>query len=378
MVYFKNSFSLWLKVTELGFFLAVPKLPKTILLLCLISLFKVGIIRAETFSERIEQSQVKTVKGKVVDESGVPLFGVNVVVKGTSTGVVTDVDGKFDINMPGNKSVLVFSLISMKNIEVDVTGKTDITVTMFSQSENLKEVVLIGYQSVQKKTVTGAMTTVKAKDIENVPYASIDQILAGKVAGLTSMSISGEPGARTVTNIRGSNSVGLGGVSYPLYVVDGIIYDINDMPSSYGNNPLASLNPNEIESVDVLKDASAAAIYGSRGANGVILIKTKAGSKNQRPTFRVNAYTGMGMKPSLRKVTAGKLERQLKLEAISKNYKDFDQNFHMALTDSLNVAFNNNTDWQEMFIQNSTITNVDASVSGAFGKNQYKRHLPLP
>ncbi|PKB18981.1 SusC/RagA family TonB-linked outer membrane protein [Flavobacterium sp. 5] len=351
------------------------KLSKIILLLCLVSLFKVSIIRAETFDMTFEQSQDRILKGKVVNEIGSPLNGVNVVVKGTSRGTVTDKNGDFTIDVPEKKNVLIFSYISMKDQEVTINGQNDITVVMTDQAESLKEVVLIGYQSVQKKTVTGAMTTVKAKDIENVPYASIDQILAGKVAGLTSLSTSGEPGARTVTNIRGSNSVGLGGISYPLYVVDGIIYDINDMPSSYGNNPLASLNPNEIESVDVLKDASASAIYGSRGANGVILIKTKAGSKNQRPTFRVNAYTGIGLKPSLRTVTVGRLERQLKLDAISKNYKDLDHNFHMGLTDSLNVAFNNHTDWQDLFIQNAKISNVDASVSGAFGKNQYKVSL---
>ncbi|RKR04999.1 TonB-linked SusC/RagA family outer membrane protein [Flavobacterium sp. 90] len=351
------------------------KLSKIVLLLCLMSLFKVSSIRAETINLSFEQSQDRTVKGKVVDEIGTPLPGVNVIVKGTSKGTVTDKNGEFSIDLPEKKDVLVFTFISMKDQEVIVNGKNDITVVMTDQSESLKEVVLIGYQSVQKKTVTGAMTTVKSKDIENVPYASIDQILAGKVAGLTSLSTSGEPGARTVTNIRGSNSVGLGGVSYPLYVVDGIIYDINDMPSSYGNNPLASLNPNEIESVDVLKDASASAIYGSRGANGVILIKTKQGSKNQRPTFRVNAYTGIGLKPSLRKVTVGRMERQLKLDAIRRNFKDMDQNFHMALTDSLNVSFNNNTDWQDLFIQNARISNVDASVSGAFGKNQYKVSL---
>ncbi|REH00964.1 SusC/RagA family TonB-linked outer membrane protein [Flavobacterium aquicola] len=350
-------------------------LSKTILLLCIMSLFKVGIIRAETFTVPLEQVQDKIVSGKVMNEIGTPLSGVNVIVKGTSRGTVTDKNGDFSIDVPEKKNVLVFSFLSMKDQEVEINGKTEISVVMSDQAESLKEVVLIGYQSVQKKTVTGAMTTVKAKDIENVPYASIDQILAGKVAGLTSLSTSGEPGARTVTNIRGSNSVGLGGVSYPLYVVDGIIYDINDMPSSYGNNPLASLNPNEIESVDVLKDASASAIYGSRGANGVILIKTKAGSKNQRPTFRVNAYAGIGLKPSLRKVTVGRMERQLKLDAISRNYKDLDQNFNMALTDSLNVSFNNNTDWQELFIQNAKISNVDASVSGAFGKNQYKVSL---
>lgn len=348
------------------------KLSKLILLLCVMSLLQVNVMSAENTTMSFEQNQGKNVKGKVVDEKGLPIFGVNVIVKGTAVSTSTDKDGAFSIDFPDKKNILVFSFIGMQDKEVKITDESDITVTLSDQQESLKEVVLIGYQSVQKKTVTGAMTTIKGKDIENVPYASIDQILAGRVAGLTSLSTSGEPGARTVTNIRGSSSVGLGGVSYPLYVVDGIIYDINDMPSSYGNNPLASLNPNEIESVDVLKDASAAAIYGSRGANGVILIKTKAGSKNQRPTFRVNAYAGIGLKPSLRKVTVGRMERQLKLDAIARNFKDMDQNFHMALTDSLNTSFNNNTDWQDLFIQNAQISNIDASVSGAFGKNQYK------
>ena len=107
--------------------------------------------------------------------------------------------------------------------------------------------------NMERKKVTAAMTTIKAEEIENVPYASVDQILAGKVAGLSSLSTSGEPGANTIVNVRGSNSVSLDGVSYPLYVIDGMIYDVNDMPSAYGNNPLTALNPNDIESIDILK-----------------------------------------------------------------------------------------------------------------------------
>ena len=339
----------------------------------------IGIQTAFAFPEQSgnQQSNKRIITGKVVDTNGLILPGVYILLKGTSIGTTSNDKGEFSLKIPEVKNAtLSFSFIGMAKQEIKLDSESTLTVTMKEDINDIDEVVAVGYQNVKRKTVTAAMTTIKAEDIENVPYASVDQILSGKIAGLTSLSTSGEPGANTIVNIRGSNSVTLGGTSYPLYVIDGMIYDVNDMPSAYGNNPLTAINPNDIESIDVLKDASAAAIYGSRGANGVILIKTKRGGMNEVPEIRVNVYSGIGSKPNLRDVVTGTAERQLKLDLLYNNFGNLDNSqISMALTDSLNTAFNNNTDWQDIFVQNSTLYNVDASISGAIGENQYRVSL---
>jgi TonB-linked SusC/RagA family outer membrane protein len=335
-----------------------------------------SIAFAESFVSQNDQGEYKTLTGKVTDSGGIFLPGVNIVVKGTGIGTSTDGEGFFSLKIPdGKEFVLLFSFIGMEQKEITVaSGEVTVNVILQESENKLDEVVAIGYQNVQRRKVTAAMTTIKAEEIENVPYSSIDQVLSGKVAGLTSISTSGEPGANTIVNIRGSNSVSLGGVSYPLYVIDGMIYDVNDMPSAYGNNPLAAINPNDIESVDVLKDASAAAIYGSRAANGVILIKTKRGKISEKPEIRLNVYTGIGSKPTLRDIITGAAERKLKLDLLYSNLGSLNKNdISMFLTDSLNAAFNNNTDWQDIFVQNSSLYNVDASISGSFGENNRYR-----
>lgn len=319
------------------------------------------------------QDNDNVVSGTIYNNKGETIPGANVYFKGTAIGAVTDTNGKFNITIPKGATSIIVTFVGFKNHEHRLSGDNrDLGITLTEQNEKIDEVVTIGYQSVQRRTTTAAMTTVSAEEIENVPYPSVDQILAGKVAGLVSLSTSGEPGANTIVNIRGSNSVSLGGVSYPLYVIDGMIYDINDMPSAYGNNPLTAINPNDIESIDILKDASAAAIYGSRGANGVILVKTKTGSMNQVPEVRINAYAGVGTKPTLRSVITGQKERQLKLDLLADNGYLYVPEMSNFLTDSLNPSFNNNLDWQDIFAQNSLLYNVDASVSGAFGENQYR------
>ncbi len=325
------------------------------------------------FITTVAMSQIK-VTGVVKDELGEPMPSVSVAIKNSSIGTITDVDGNFSI-VAKVGDIIVTSFVGFKDYEFTVNADNDFyEVNLEPDNIGLDEVVAIGYQNVARKKVTSAMTTIKAEEIENVPYASVDQILSGKVAGLTSLSTSGEPGANTIVNIRGSNSVSLGGVSYPLYVIDGMIYDVNDLPSAYGNNPLTAINPNDIESIDVLKDASAAAIYGSRAANGVILINTKKGAMGAKPVIRINAYAGMGAKPTLRDVLTGTAERTAKLDLLYNSLGSLNiSDFTMFLTDSLNSAFNNNTDWQDIFVQNSKLYNVDASISGSFAENNRYR-----
>lgn len=322
----------------------------------------------------VAQKEVqKTITGIVIDKTNGGLAGVSVIQKGTTNGTVTDKDGNFTISLKGQNAVLLFRLVGFKTNEFPVGSRSNLRVLLEDDLKSLQEVVLIGYQGVQRRKTTGAIATVKGKDIENTPYASFDQALQGRVAGLSVLSTSGEPGASTLVNIRGSSNINQGSSTAPLYVIDNIIYDVNDKQSSYGSNPLAIINPNDIESIDVLKDASAAAIYGSRGSNGVIIVKTKR-PKLGIPQIRLSTYYGVSDKPSLIPVVTGAAERRLKLGILydQGTYTGIQNGLSPLLTDSLNTAFNNNTDWQGLLTQRATLSSIDASISGAEEKYSYK------
>lgn len=310
--------------------------------------------------------------GTVVDKANNPLPGISVFEKGTKNGTTTNGDGKYTLTLSKVGATITFRMVGYITKEIASAGKAIINLSMADDNQTLNEVVLIGYQSVSRKKSTGAVATIKGKAIENTPYASFDQMLQGRVAGLTSLGTSGEPGAKSIVNIRGSNSISAGVSSYPLYVIDGVIFDVNDMPNSYGTNPLTAINPNDIESIDVLKDASAAAIYGSRGANGVIMVKTKRASAGAAPQMNVNFYQGISDSPTLRKIITGTAERRLKMALIYGSDNVNQSVLSQFLTDSLNTAFNNNTDWQSLFVQSAKITNADVSMTGTEGRSMYR------
>lgn len=205
-----------------------------------------------------------TVKGIVKDESGEPLISVSVVVKGTVTGVVTDLDGAYSINVPNANSTLVFSFIGFHTQEIAVNGRTNIDVTLTEDTKILDEVVVVGYGTMRKSDVTGSIATAKGSDIiKGQTFNALDG-LKGKAAGVNIFSNTGQPGGEMRVIIRGISTIQAS--ANPLYVVDGVVMD-----------NFQFLNPNDIESIEVLKDASSAAIYGARGANGVILVTTKRG-----------------------------------------------------------------------------------------------------
>ncbi|MFV5688721.1 SusC/RagA family TonB-linked outer membrane protein [Flavobacterium sp. ZT3R25] len=226
------------------------------------------------------------VSGTVSDASG-PLPGASILVKGTTNGAQTDLDGKFTIKNVGSNAVLVFSYIGLKTQEVSVAGKSSVTVMLKEDSAELKEVVVIGYGSVKKKDATGAVDQIGAKDFDNVASPSPAQLLRGKVAGVQVTQSSGEPGAGVAIRVRGNSSIRSG--NGPLIVIDGVPLDggnvsaggDNLLGASSAKNPLNFVNQNDIESISVLKDASSTAIYGSRGANGVIVITTKKGKSKE-------------------------------------------------------------------------------------------------
>ncbi|MFV8341769.1 SusC/RagA family TonB-linked outer membrane protein [Flavobacterium sp. XS2P39] len=226
------------------------------------------------------------VSGTVSDSSG-PLPGASILVKGTSNGAQTDLDGNFTIKNVGSNAVLIFSYIGLKTQEVSVAGKSSVKIILKEDSAELKEVVVIGYGSVRKKDATGAVDQIGAKDFDNVASPSPAQLLRGKVAGVQVTQSSGEPGGGVSIRVRGNSSIRSG--NGPLIVIDGVPLDGGNVSaggadllgSSSSRNPLNFVNQNDIESMSVLKDASSTAIYGSRGANGVIVITTKKGKSKE-------------------------------------------------------------------------------------------------
>lgn len=240
--------------------------------------------------------QQASVSGTVSDEEGLPLPGVNVLLKGTSTGTTTDADGNYSIVVPAD-GVLAFSFIGYETQEVAVGQRTTIDVTMTPSAETLSEVVVIGYGTRERKDLTGSISAVQAKDIESIPFASPQFALQGKATGVRIVNQSGDPSAGPQIFVRGIGT--WDGSSQPLYVIDG---QIITPPTNANQDVIGSINlwtlinPNDIESMSVLKDASATAIYGSRGANGVILITTKRG-KRGRPVVEFNSQYGVQNTP---------------------------------------------------------------------------------
>jgi len=236
----------------------------------------------------------QTVTGVVSDDMG-PLPGASVLVKGTSNGVQTDFDGNYTIENVGEDAVLVFSFVGFKTQEISVNGRSTINITMSEDANELDEVIVIGYGATTKKDATGAVDAISAKDFDVVAAPSPAQLLRGKVSGVQVTQSSGEPGAGVSIRVRGNSSVRSG--NNPLIVVDGVPLDGGNVSSggsdfglgsSSARNPLNFINQNDIQSINVLKDASATAIYGSRGANGVIVITTKRG-KSGEPQFTYNS-----------------------------------------------------------------------------------------
>ncbi len=250
-----------------------------------IALSKDGYYRNFYFQKSLKQ--LSSLSGKVTDaNNGHPLPGVTVIIKGTMQGTVTDMEGNYTLQNIPTDGVLVFSFIGMRTQEVEVGNQTTINVSMVIDAIGLDEVVAIGYGVTKKSDLTGSITTVKAEDLENVKMQSIDQGLVGRAAGVQVISSSGVPGSAPAIRIRGTTS--LQGANEPLYVIDGFpIYagvgsgNAGGQAGSSNISGISNINPNDIASIEILKDASATAIYGARAANGVVLISTKSGSSGK-------------------------------------------------------------------------------------------------
>lgn len=238
------------------------------------------------------QAQEKTVSGTVQDENNVPLPGVNILIKGTSQGTQSDFDGNFSIQAEEG-DVLIFSYVGTKTIEKTVGAENTYDVVMESDSAELDEVVVVGYGTQKRKLATGSVGSLDAENFVERPITRVDQGLIGQMAGVSVQQTSGMPGNPLSIRIRGTGSISAG--NEPLYVIDGFPVETNGVNSN-GNfsngSPLDNINPNDIESIEVLKDAAAAAIYGSRASNGVVIVTTKKG-KMGKPRFTLNTYAGI-------------------------------------------------------------------------------------
>lgn len=316
-------------------------------------------------------AQVK-ISGTVTDEKGLSIPGANISVAGSKATTSTDFDGKYSIDVPPN-STLVFSFIGFNSQKIAADGKSTINVVMKSIVEDLKDVVVIGYGTQKRKDVNSAISTINTKDIENLKVVSFDQMMQGKAAGVVVNSNSGEPGSNVSVRIRGVSS--LTGTNEPLYVIDGVPISGDARNSStsgrnaqgdsnFSNNgnitqsPLALINPSDIESIDILKDASATAIYGSRGANGVVIVTTKSGKKGTGKLTFENSYTISNLPKKLNSMNLQQYARHQ--NALSDVYDPSTKRPEFAHPELLGKG----TDWQDEIYQTGIMMSNQLSFSG--------------
>lgn len=240
----------------------------------------------------------RTITGKVVDQNNEPLIGASILVKGTSAGTATDVDGAFTLNVPEGGAVLTISYTGYTQKEVALTATNVYDITLESEATILQDVVVVGYGTQQKRDITGNIATIKGDDISSLAVQSFDQALQGKAVGVNINIPNGVLNNPQVFRVRGINSINLS--SFPLIVIDGVPTFTGDVSgTSAANNPLSNLNPADIESIDILKDASATAIYGSRASAGVVLITTKRGQQGQKTRVNYDGWAGWNRSRSL-------------------------------------------------------------------------------
>lgn len=287
-----------------------------------------------------------TVTGHVTDTlDGSSLIGVTIREKGGSAGAVTDYDGNYTISASSADATLIFAYTGYATLEIPLAGRTQVNVTMGEDAMALQELVVVGYGVQRKSDLTGAVGSVKAKDIERVPTSSIEQALQGKVAGVYVTPVSGQPGAGAVIRIRGTGTLNN---ANPLFVVDGMLLD-----------DASFVNPQDVESIEILKDASATAIYGNRGANGVVIITTKRGKAGEKAIIQFSSYYGT---------------QQLTKKIPLANAVEYAQLYNeLPLADAFPdpASLGAGIDWQDIIFRDAPIANVQLSASGGSDKFLY-------
>jgi TonB-dependent starch-binding outer membrane protein SusC len=307
-------------------------------------------------------AQNKTISGTVTDSrNNEPLIGVSVAVKGTPSGTSTGADGTYRITVPESTTTLVFSYLGYVSQEINISGRTAVNVSLASSSTALSEVVVVGYGTQRVKDATGSVSSLGAREFNKGVISTPEQLLQGRVSGVQVTPASGEPGSGATINIRGTGSIRAG--NGPLYVIDGVPlegggtsggFDTGAGTSS-ARNPLSFLNPNDIENISILKDASAAAIYGSRGANGVVLITTRRGASAQGIQFA--ASTSLSTVASRYDL----LNRDQFLPAVASTGAD-----------ATVADYGGNTDWQDVIFRNGVSQNYNLGFGGARSGSSYR------
>jgi TonB-linked SusC/RagA family outer membrane protein len=313
-------------------------------------------------------AQEITIRGKVVDEKQIPLPGVSVIIDGTTTGTNTNIDGEFLLTVEEKSAKTIsFSFIGYSRISKKILyGVTYYEIIMTPEITELDAVVVIGYGTQRKEDVTVSMSSIKVKELSSPAITSLDQSLQGQASGVVVSQSTGKPGAPVSIRIRGTTSIY--GTNEPLYVIDGIpiITDASDLTSGtiQGSeiNPLASINPSDIESMQVLKDASATAIYGARGANGVILVNTKHGKKGD---LQINLNTSFGVQKLSKKIDLLNARELAELgnDAVSEARKYYPEIAYNSIY-ALPSRFGEGTDWQDQIFRTAMLTNSEVSIRG--------------
>lgn len=292
-------------------------------------------------------AQERTITGKVTDKDGMGLIGVNILQKGTANGTVTDIDGNYSMQLKEGNDILVYSYTGYEATEEKVGSRSQVDVVM-NLGTTLDEIVVVGYGRQKKSDLTGSVATVSAEDITKVPVSRVDQALQGRAAGVQVTQTNGSPGAGTVIRVRGGNSIT--GSNEPLWVIDGIVVGTNFN--------LNNINANDIQSIEVLKDASSIAIYGSRGANGVVLVTTKSGggASSGKPQVSINLYTGTQFVPESPEMLSQ--AEQIAFTNESARFRSAAEPFPNAPS-----SYPNN-DWYDILMDAAPIYNADVSIAG--------------
>jgi TonB-linked SusC/RagA family outer membrane protein len=340
------------------------------------------IEKAEAKIEPSTSGSLHYVSGRVVDNKGGAIPGVNILIRGTSEGTVSDADGKYSLQVTGS-DLLLFSFIGFKKFETEVGERTIIDVTLEEESAALNEVVInAGYYNVKEREATGNIAKVEAKDIERQPVTSPMMALQGRMAGVDIAPANGVPGTFTNVVVRGRNSISTSSVR-PLYIIDGVPVDSGGLPSESGAvnqasgslmdtgnsgfDPLSTISPANIESIEVLKDADATSIYGSRGANGVILVRTKRGEQSEKTNVDISFYSGVSKTPHFMDLLTTPQYVAIRKEALAND------NLPITATDLVVWDTTRYTNWQKVLLGGSApVNDLQLNVSGGSGTTTFR------
>jgi TonB-linked SusC/RagA family outer membrane protein len=330
------------------------------------------VIRVKTDKPGSDPPEKVDVKGRVVNEKGEPVPGVSVTIKDSRIGTITDEDGRFELANTDESAILVFSGANIEMQEEPLNQRKDLVVVVKLKIGRLDDVQIIGYGSVSRKLNTGNVSSISSETIQNQPVSNVLGALEGRIPGLIINQNSGVPGSGYSLALRGLNSISSG--NNPLFVIDGIPFGSQSLSSIYtnsviaGGNPFSNINPSDIESIDILKDADATAIYGSRGANGVVLITTKKGRAG-KTRFDANAYAGASRVSRMIKLLNTHEYIEMRNEAFKNDgaTPDSAQDYDLLLWDTTR-----NTDWQKDLIGGtSSTTDLQSSLSGGNANTQF-------